>query len=264
MFDTDTLKLGAKAPKYKADLLHFEEYVPNVGLLPPLPGEENHHRHLSQLTAMGNLDYGDCVVAAGGHVTQILTSTAANEVLPPDQTIVNIYLGMTGGADTGLYLVEFLDWWCVNPIPGIRRDTGEMWMTAPIAGYAAINPLNTKMLKYGILLGGALFYAILLPKSAKTQLENRQTWDVPPGGPIGDGTPNSWGGHGVCSGRYDEDFFWTITWGIDQPTTPAFIATYCPECYVVFTVDWFDRMHQTPNLGLNWSQFHRDMTLVSH
>lgn len=260
----EQLKLGALPPKYKADLLHFEEYVPETSLLPPLPEEENHHKNLSQLTVMGNLDWGDCVAAAGGHVTQILTATAANEVLPPDQTIIDIYLSITKGVDSGLYLIEFLDWWCKNPIPGIRKDTGQMWTTAPIAGFASINPLNFKMLKYGILLGGAIFYAFMLPKSAKTQLDNGQAWQVPPGGPVGDGRPNSWGGHGICSGRFDRDVIKTVTWGVEQDTYPDFFAAYCPECYVVFTVDWFDKLHRTPNLGLNWSQLHRDMTLVSH
>lgn len=257
-------KLGAWPPKYKADLLHLEEYIPETSLLPTLPQEENHHQHISKWTPMGNLDHGDCVAAAGGHTIQILSATAANEVLPPDQTIIDIYYGLTGGADSGLYLVEFLDWWCKHAIPGIRKDTGRMWTTAPIAGYASINPLNFKMMKYGILLGGAIFYAFMLPKSAKTQLANKQPWDVPPGGPVGDGRPNSWGGHGITSGHFVGDFIKTVTWGLVVDTTPAFFAAYCPECYVVFTVDWFDKLHRTPNLGLNWSQLHRDMTLVSH
>jgi len=51
------------------------------------------------------------VMAGAAHAIQVWSSMASREVILPDKTIINAYLKLTGGQDTGLTCLEFLTWW---------------------------------------------------------------------------------------------------------------------------------------------------------
>ena len=218
VFDRRTLKLSA--------------YL-DVPQLPPLPAELDWFKKVSKFTPAGNLDYGDCVVAGAAHMRQTWTANAGrHEVITPDQTVINQYLKLTGGQDTGLDLLSFLNHWRQKGIFGGEK----------IGAFVSVNPRKITQMQYANWLFGGIYLGIMLPVSAQKQ----KVWDVPSGGPVDDGEPGSWGGHCVDCGRASNAGYSVATWGDIQRITPAFMATYADEAYAVLSLDWFNVSHKSP------------------
>jgi len=76
-----------------------------------------------------------------------------------------------------------------------------------------------------------------MPLSARASvLADSMVWDVPSGGPVGDGAPGSWGGHAVPilgfspNGSGDFQYF-APSWDGLYTITAAFMAAYADEAY---------------------------------
>ena len=225
-------KLGKSPATFSKKTLKLASYI-DTAKLPPLPDADDNFVKLSRMTMAGNSDYGDCVMAGASHMIQVWSSMAAREVVLPDKTVIDTYLKLTGGQDTGLNVLSFLTWWWKNPIAG-----------HPLAAFVSVDPGNITNLKYGIHLFGGIFTGIELPISAQQQ----KVWDVPGGGIRGDGAVGSWGGHLTMCGAYDKQAnLINYTWGEKQPMTDGFVQTYVDEAYVLLALDWFGKDHKTPD-----------------
>lgn len=244
--------LGKLPAKYDERTLRLENYLPETALLPPLPPQFSWNKKISKWTMMANDKYGDCVVAGAGHTVQRWTSNAGHEVILPDKTIVDTYLKLTGGVDSGLYLLDFLRYW---------RKNG-LGTTAPIGAFVAVSPKNITLMRYACYLFGSVYIGAALPLSAKTQIDHGLAWDVPPGGPIDDGEPGSWGGHCMASGYYAQWGYSLDTWGQQQQCTKNWMGQYCDEAYAILSLDWFNEGHRTP-LGMDWRTLLKDLTAVT-
>lgn len=247
-----TRMLGKLPAKYDSRTLRLENYLPEVIKLPPLPPVHDWNKKISKWTMMLNDQIGDCVVVGAAHQNQRWTSNAGREVIVSDKTVRDVYFSLTGGADTGLYLIEFLKWWR-------RHGLGNL---APIGAFVAVSPKNFTLMRYACYLFGGVYLGLSLPLSAQYQSDKGYTWDVLPGGPIGDGSPGSWGGHAVASGKYSSSLWSLDTWGDQQLATQNFIGQYCDEAYAILSLDWFMADHKTP-LEMDWRTLQADLKAVT-
>ena len=238
------MKLGKLLRTIDSRTLWLENYL-NVPALPPLPETADNFAKVSRFNMGGNDQYGDCVVAGAAHMIQTWSANAAREAIIPDKTIINTYLKLTGGADTGLNMLEFLKFWRNTGIAGHK-----------IGAFASVNPKNLTTMRYANWLFGGIYLGIMLPVSAQKQ----QVWDVV--SLSGDGAPGSWGGHCVNNGLSTPRIFKVGTWGMEQTATANFMATYCDEAYAILSLEFFDKNHKTP-AGFDWKTLLADLKAVT-
>ena len=102
------------------------------------------------------------------------------------------------------------------------------------------------------------YIGVQLPISAQAQVQNHQPWSVPPGGPIGDGKPGSWGGHAVPVVAYDSRGVTVVTWGALQMMTWSFWEAYCDEAYAILSNDYLDGKKKAPS-GFSLQELQADL-----
>lgn len=221
------MKLGKLAAVEDKRNLKLAAYL-DLPKLPPLPKKDDNYAKLSRMTMANNDVYGCCVVSGAAHIIQVWSSMAAREVILPDKVVLDTYLGLTDGQDTGLSVLPFLNWWRKNPLAG-----------HPLGAFVQIDPAHAIDMQYAIYLFGAVYTGLLLPASAKDQ----KVWDVSSGP---DAELNSWGGHLTICGAYDQrGRYVNYTWGEKRSMTPAFTKVYCDEAYALLSLDWFTKDHKS-------------------
>ena len=223
--------LGKTPATYRESTKRLSAYL-DLPKLPPLPAESDWFKKVSKFSMAGNDQYGNCVVAGAAHMVQTWTANAGrHETIIPDKQVIDAYLKLTGGQDTGLNMLAFLDYWQKVGIFGNK-----------IGGYVSVNPRKITQMQYANYLFGGVFTGFLLPLSS----QNQAVWEVPVYGPVGRGEPESWGGHCAPIGVTSPHAYTVSTWGVEQPATPGFVATYSDEAYAILTLDWFTVTHKTP------------------
>lgn len=241
------MKLGKLPAKFDGRTLKLSNYL-DVPQLPPLPPEgSDWFSKVSQFNMGGNDTLGDCVIAGAAHMRQTWTANAGRrEVITPDKSIITQYYKLTGGQDTGLNMLQTLIHW---------RKYG-LWGDK-IAAFVSVNPRKLTQVAYANYLFGGVYLGMELPLA----WQDAEVWDMPGGGPTGDGEPGSWGGHCVAAGKVNADGVTVSTWGTEILVTPAGML-YCDEAYCIISLDWFNTAHQTPT-GLKWKELMADLGEVT-
>jgi len=108
--DYQTMKLGKAPPRADTRTLQLKDYI--LPTLAPPPAGVDYSKKVSAWGAMGNRDYGDCVVAAAGHMVQEWTSNSGVESIVPDSEILYAYRHFVGSKnDAGVNMLDFLLYW---------------------------------------------------------------------------------------------------------------------------------------------------------
>ena len=239
--------LGKHPAIFDRRTLKLSNYL-DIPKLPPLPPESDWFKKVSKFSMAGNLDYGDCVIAGAAHMIQTWTANAGgHEVIIPNKQVVDTYLKLTGGRDTGLNMLAFLNHWRQIGVFGEK-----------IGAFVSVNPKKITQMQYANYLFGGVFAGFLLPLSS----QNQAIWEVPVYGPVGRGEPESWGGHCAPIGVASPYAYTVSTWGEEQRATPGFVATYADEAYAIISLDWFDVNNKTPT-GLAWKDLMSDLKAVT-
>lgn len=139
------------------------------------------------------------------------------------------YLRETGGADSGLVVLDSLKAWR----KGGWRFGGHKY---DIAAFAEIHRSDHAEVKAAVYLLTGAGIGLALPKSAQAQIQAGKPWDVVKG-PAG--KPGSWGGHYVYLSGYTTTGPVCVTWARKQQMTWAFFARYTDEAYAI--VDNLDK-----------------------
>jgi hypothetical protein len=168
--------------------------------------------------------HGDCVMVARAHVTLLFEDIERGSILMiTDQDVLKEYIKESGGADSGLNMLDSLNEW---------RHGG--WHAASkkykIRAFAQVTPKNHAEVTADIYLLTAAYVGVSLPKSAQAQIQTGQPWDVVSGPSA---APNSWGGHCVMIPGYNAKGPVCVTWGRKQQMTWAFFDKYCDEAYAI-------------------------------
>ena len=230
--DPKKLKLGKGAARHDPRALLLASYVSTT--LPAPPASYDLTPKVKAWGMMENDQIGDCTCAAAGHLIMEWTANAGKKmVTPSDKQIVAAYSAITGynpttGAnDNGAVEVDVLNYWRQSGIAGHK-----------IGAYVALEPANHNHIMDSVYIFEGCYIGMQLPISAQAQVQNHQTWSVPPGGTTGDGKPGSWGGHAVPVVAYDTRGVTVVTWGALQTMTWSFWEAYCDEAYAILSKDY--------------------------
>lgn len=251
MIDHDTVRLGRLPTKHDPRTLKLARYLTSA--LPPAPPEHDYTAKVTAWGMMGNDTVGDCTVAAAGHEVEAWTAYATQEHEVTTAEVLAAYSAITGydparpETDQGAFCLDVLKYWRSHGIAGHM-----------IGSFVAVDPTRADELATALWLFGSVYLGLDLPVSAKSQA----IWDVPAGGPVGDGAPGSWGGHAVCLQAYDADGAVIVTWGETRRVTWAFLATYCSEAYALLSPDWFSTDGTAPS-GFDWETLNTDLALFA-
>lgn len=229
-------KLGKNPAVYDKRTLRLKTVFKQ---LPPLPDTWDVDKALGlaiPTPMFANDKYGDCVIAARAHQTYRFEGVEQNRVLPiTEKDVTNEYFKLTGGPDTGLYLLDALKDWRGNGWPVTTEiKTSRKILCLPIAtkavqktyciyAFGVVEPRVHADVKACIYLLSGAYIGLSLPVSAQGQ----SLWDVV------DNDGGLWGGHCVYVKGYDEYGLICITWGKPLKMTWAFLDKYCDEAFGV-------------------------------
>ncbi len=142
--------------------------------------------------------------------------------------MVREYLKETGGADSGLVVLDSLNEWRHD---GWTVGKGAKRRTYRIKAYSELNRGNHPQVRTAIYLDIGIGLGLSLPVSAQRQVQAGKPWDVVSGP---SGKPGSWGGHYVYVPGYTKLGPVCVTWGRKQQMTWRFFDRYCDEAYAIF------------------------------
>ncbi len=239
-------KLGKLPARHDVRTLRFARYD---RALPAPPATCDYSIKVPSWPMLGNDRYGDCTFAGAAHLSQCWVDNAGSTpggFLPDDRAVVAEYLAFTGGEDTGCVELDVLKTWRADGIVGHK-----------IGAFAALRAGDHDEAHDAVFLFGGAYLGVAMPLSAQKQ----QVWDVPRRGPIGRGSPGSWGGHCVVVVAYDARGPIVVTWGQLQPMTWAFYDAYVNEAYAILAADFFNGASVAPN-GFDLAALTADLALV--
>jgi len=252
LIDTKKLKLGKLAARHDPRALLLASYI--TPSLPTPPASFDVGAKVTSWGMMDNDQIGDCTCAAAGHLIMEWTANAKKKmVTPSDKQIVSAYSAITGynpvsGAnDNGANEVDVLNYWRQTGIAGHK-----------IGAYVALEPANHNHVMDSVYMFEGCYIGVRLPISAQAQTQNHQPWSVPPGGPVGDGAPGSWGGHAVPVVAYDSRGVTVVTWGALQQMTWSFWEAYTEEAYAILSKDYLDGRKKAPQ-GFSMKELQSDL-----
>jgi len=198
----------------------------------PIPPEYTNWKEKatkSLATVLGNDNYGDCTVAGAGHCEGIWTANLGKERVHTTKEIVDTYLYLTNGADSGLNMLYFLKYWQKTGLLGSK-----------IGPYLSI-PADFDTIKSCIAIFGTV-YAGFAPVP-DSWLE-ATIWDKITAGR---------GGHAIAMVDYEKDYIHISTWGEIRKLTRNGLRLF-DELYIVLDTEWRDN-HPT---GFNAHQLVED------
>jgi len=238
MTDRSTKALGC-LPPHPADKSKRVSFLSAFG--PDLPLPEPVRDWTDGETArpeFGNDKNGDCTIAA---IANIIIGTMkeafGKEWYPTTGDALSLYYKLTGGKDTGLVIEDVLKHVMNNGAFGHH-----------FIGTAAIDPGNVNDVKRAIDWFGCVDLGVDLP-AAWTHADS---WTMDGYFPLNKKwSPGSWGGHCVCSEKYDADFIYVWTWGEIIPVSWDALRSYFYSADAVLTASWIKRGKSPANLDLS-------------
>jgi hypothetical protein len=163
-----------------------------------------------------NDQYGDCTIAGVAH-TIIAWNTRYGHSTPVPSVgqIIQTYLRLTGGEDTGLVEADVLTVWKQQGL-----FDNQIQLFAPVRNIA-------DEIKESIYLTGTCYLGINLPQSAETAFANGEPWEYVAGSPI-------LGGHCVVAVGWTPLYCYIVSWGEVVKVNWRFVEAYCEEAWAVF------------------------------
>jgi hypothetical protein len=190
----------------------------------------------------GNDRYGDCGSASlNGHrvIAQEWSASQRDPLGPPTEAqVVDAYWRITGGIDSGIYLIDGLK---DARRFGVGRENDGTPHT--ITAYARVDHANRDEVRTAARLFGGLYLGLALPETAEREIAADKPWAATtgPGSEL-----YSWGGHAVWLIEYDERRARVATWGGEQWMTWAWWDRFVDEAWAVVSEDQFNRLGRTP------------------
>jgi hypothetical protein len=214
-------KLPAQ-PSLTVDLFHYLKYP-----LPAPPKSYDYGNRVKNYPMAANDQYGDCTIAGVIHMLQ-LAYVEVGEVFhyPGDQAVIDTYLRLSGGVDSGLVIANVLKEWMTNGLFGTK-----------IAGWAPVNIHNWDQMKTAAYAFGGLYVGVEMPAEAEQQFEAGQNWH------IDEHTGTPVGGHCVTISGFNSFGADIQTWGAETACTQNWWKTFGSEDYVVIPEIFVEKKH---------------------
>ncbi len=143
-------KLDAVRPHGLSELAVYAR-----GKLPePPPGVPPMGAGVADWGVLGNDTYGDCTMAGAAHMVMAFNAEVSeSDPMPDSAQVVEQYLALSGGQDSGLAEADVLRTWATT---GLFGD-------APIAGYAPVAVGDLTAIHQAIAFYGGGYQGVALP-----------------------------------------------------------------------------------------------------
>lgn len=242
-----TFKYGKKPYKHDERTLMFHRYV-KPGLPPPKPSHSNLERIAANLGTRdfpslfpidGNDTYGDCVVAGAAHAETVFNGLIGKRVVFPDADVIKTYLHITGGADDGLVMLEFLKFWRKYGFDGHK-----------IEGFARISVRDHENVRRAIELFGGVYLGFRVQADAIRNFEHHQMWEPGPAD----------GGHCVDAVDYTPELFRVLTWGDVQDGSVRWWDAQVDESYAILPPEAREEGFAP---GIDFATLFADLSLIT-
>jgi hypothetical protein len=224
----DYLKAGLAAPPSGfGSLTH---------VISKLPGET-----IADLFPMdGNDVLGDCTIAALAHALTVYRGLIGEKDVMPSALVVQLYNELTGGQDTGLVVLDVLNYWRQNPVNG-----------ESILAYVSIDPSNHEHVQQAIRLFGGVYIGLQVTVDFLEQFNHGSVWTA---------APLTQDGHAVFVTGYDQKHVTALTWGSSQEGTWGWWDEAVDEAYAILPVE-----AETSGFSahFNFAQLKQDLALVT-
>lgn len=245
---TESLRFGKHPPKKDYRTFLFENYLKDDVPAPPsslsvLTRVYNnlHENNPSVLFPMyANDRLGDCTIAAVGHANTVHRGMISQREILPEDLIVRIYNHLTGGNDTGLAMMDVLEYLRKNIVAG---DT--------LVAYVSVNPYNHVHVKQAMMLFGGLFVGFQVQEKCIEEFRARTPWK--PGRLI-----NS--GHAIFTTDYTPEMVNSLTWGTTQWGTWEWWDKCVDEAFVMLVPEAKDPKFAP---GFDFEKLQKDLIKIS-
>jgi len=244
-------KLGKRAERRDPRTFKLSRYL--IPALPTPPVEAGYIGRIRDWRMLLNDQIGNCVVAAAAHMEMQWTAYSGHPFVPSEQDVLMDYERIGGydptdpSTDNGCDMLTALKYWRKRGIAGRK-----------ILAYVSVNKYDPQEVAQAIYLFGNVYAGLGLP----TTVQDADVWQVPECGPVGDGSPWSWGGHCVPIVGYslekENSGVDVVSWGQIYPMTWPFIHYYADEFFAVLSEDWIASNGQACN-GFNIDQLRTDL-----
>jgi hypothetical protein len=188
----------------------------------------------------GNDTLGDCTIAALAHADTVFHGLLGKKTILSKQSVVKLYMHLTGGVDSGLNELDVLNYWRQNPV---SRDK--------IVNYVSIDPKNHTHVQQATLLFGGVYLGFQVQQNCVQEFDAHQPWT--PG-------PLTNDGHAVYAVAYDQNGVTVLTWGNTQQATWAWWDECVDEAYAILPPE-AEKAGFAP--GFNFAQLQTDLEAVA-
>jgi len=242
-------RFGKHPPKRDYRTLRFKDYVKEGIAAPPASYNvlDRVYKDLkvsdpTKLFPMdGNDTLGDCTIAALAHaVTTFRGLIGKDQQIMSQQSVVKLYLRLTGGVDSGLNELDVLNYWRTHSVGGDK-----------VLGYASIDPKNHTHIKQAVNIFGGVYLGFQVQQNAIEDFDAHRTWTP---------RPLTKDGHAVYAVAYDTETVTVLTWGNTQKGTWEWWDECVDEAYAILPPE-AKKSEFAP--GLNLAQLQTDLNEVS-
>lgn len=160
-----------------------------------------------------NDELGDCTIAGAAHGITVFNGMIDNKYIPLEQSVIRTYYHLTGGVDSGLYMLDVVRYW---------RSTGID--NSKIFAFASVNSNNHTHVKQAINLFGGLFMGFQVQEKCLDEFKGKIPWQ--PGKLVNFG-------HAVYVTGYDYEGVELLTWGKVHKGTWAWWDYCVDEAYAL-------------------------------
>lgn len=188
----------------------------------------------------GNDTLGDCTIAALAHAVTAFRGLIGKEKIWSKQSVVKLYLHLSGGIDSGLNELDVLNYWQSHPASGDK-----------ILAFVSIDVKNHTHVRQAIELFGGVYLGFQVQENCIQEFDARQPW-VP--GPL------TREGHAVFAVAYDATGLTVLTWGNTQKATWSWLDECVDEAYAILPPE---AKKSDFAAGLNFAQLQADLEAVS-
>ena len=189
----------------------------------------------------GNDTLGDCTIAALAHAITVYEGKVSKKKIMPQQSVVKLYMHLTGGIDSGLNELDVLNYWRKSSVSGDK-----------ILAYATIDVKNHTHIQQAIQLFGGVYLGFQVQQNCIQEFDNHQPWT--PG-------PLTQDGHAVFAVGYDATGVTVLTWGNTQSATWDWWDECVDEAYAILPPE-AKAADFAP--GFNFAQLKSDLQAVAN
>jgi hypothetical protein len=242
-------RFGKHPPKIDYRTLRLKRYF-TAALAPPPAAvdalsrvyQNLHTSNASDLFPMdGNDQYGDCTIAAAAHAVTTYHGLISKEKIMAAKSVVKLYFHLTGGVDSGLNMLDVVNYWRQHAISGDK-----------ILAYAAIDAKNHTHVQQAIQLFGGVYLGFQVQENCVEDFQAGKPWTP---------APLTNDGHAVFAVGYDANELTVLTWGSTQKATWAWWDECVDEAYALLPPD-AKKADFTP--GFDFDQLKADLQAVAN